>query len=232
MFRPQYPKEVFDYLLALTRNRACAWDAATGNGQVAHVLAGYFEKVVATDISSNQLAHALEHKNIEYRQERAEACSCGDHVFDLVVIAQAIHWLHFDSFYREVKRTLKSDGLFVVMGYGLFSVNEAVDAVIAHFYTETLRNCWDPERRYLDENYATIPFPFQELNTPAFEMKYEWKLDQLTGFLNTWSAVQHYISKFGNNPVDEVRKHLETVWPSQQINTVHFPLLLRVGRNQ
>ena len=32
-----------------------AWDCGTGNGQVAKILAGFFNEVQATDISQNQL---------------------------------------------------------------------------------------------------------------------------------------------------------------------------------
>ncbi|MBK9732572.1 MAG: class I SAM-dependent methyltransferase [Chitinophagaceae bacterium] len=231
LFRPGYPKEIFDFLIPILSHRNRAWDVATGNGQLANMLAGYFEEVMATDISRNQLKHASQRSNIIYKVERAEKSSFKSASFDLITVAQAIHWFQFDKFYDEVKRTLKPDGIIAIIGYPLCHINVEVDALIRLFYNQKLHGCWDPERKYLDDLYTTIPFPFTELPTPSFEMEYKWKLDELTGFLNTWSGVQHYIRKHGNNPVIELRMQLEKIWPEQEKKQVHFPVILRVGRN-
>ena len=42
LYRPHYPKELFQYLASLAPNRDAAWDCATGNGQAAEMLAEYF----------------------------------------------------------------------------------------------------------------------------------------------------------------------------------------------
>lgn len=230
-FRPHYPKELFDLLIPLVPEHQVAWDVATGNGQVANVLADYFEEVKATDISANQLKHAIQKTNIKYSVEPAEHSSFANSTFDLITVAQAIHWFHFDAFYREVRRTLKPNGIIAVIGYPLFTIDHVIDEIILHFYSETLHNCWDPERKYLDEMYATIPFPFPEIQTPPFKMEYKWSLDELTGFLNTWSAVQHYINRNEKNPVEDVRKELESIWKEDEKKEVSFPVILRVGRN-
>ena len=65
-YRPQYPQELFDFLLQHVKNRGAALDVGCGNGQVASVLASYFEQVHATDISAQQLAHAIIKSNIIY----------------------------------------------------------------------------------------------------------------------------------------------------------------------
>ncbi|HUM47823.1 MAG TPA: class I SAM-dependent methyltransferase [Chitinophagales bacterium] len=230
-FRPHYPKELFDFLIPLVPEHQVAWDVATGNGQVANALADYFEEVKATDISANQLKHAIQKTNIKYSVEPAEHSSFADSTFDLITVAQAIHWFQFDAFYREVRRTLKPHGIIAVIGYPLFTIDNIIDEIILHFYSETLHNCWDPERKYLDEMYSTIPFPFPEIKTPDFSMTYEWTLDELIGFLKTWSAVQHYMSKHHENPVDLVRKDLTAIWKNNEKKPAHFPVILRVGRN-
>jgi 2-polyprenyl-3-methyl-5-hydroxy-6-metoxy-1,4-benzoquinol methylase len=74
-FRPRYPKEVFDFLVSLTIQQKLAWDCGTGNGQVASVLAESFDKVYATDISENQISHAVQKPNISYHVEEAGAHS-------------------------------------------------------------------------------------------------------------------------------------------------------------
>ena len=118
-FRPHYPKELFDHLLTFVNSKNTAWDCGTGNGQVAGVLADYFTEVYATDISQQQLNEAVRKNNIHYSVQPAEGTGFTDHRFDLITVAQAIHWFRFDPFYAEAKRTLQPGGLLAVIGYGL-----------------------------------------------------------------------------------------------------------------
>jgi len=66
-YRPRYPSDLFEYLASLLGGRDLAWDCAMGNGQAAVALAGHFNKVIATDASAAQLAHAERHLRVEYR---------------------------------------------------------------------------------------------------------------------------------------------------------------------
>src|SRR5262249_61963053 len=66
-FRPTYPPALFDVLSALAPRRDRCWDAGTGSGQAAVGLAGRFGEVVATDASSEQIAHARSHPRVTYR---------------------------------------------------------------------------------------------------------------------------------------------------------------------
>jgi len=229
-FRPGYPKEMFDFLVSLCAEHATAWDCGTGNGQVASELANHFQQVIATDISQNQINHAIQKPSIKYLVEKAEHTSFHNSFFDLITVAQAIHWFEFDKFYNEVNRTLKPGGIFAVIGYPLCTIDPKVDAALKFFYENTLNGYWDPERRYLDENYTTIPFPFNELKTPAFSMQYKWSRDDFMGFLNTWSGVQHYVKKNQRNPVEEAEESFKSVWNNEEMKTVTFPVLLRITR--
>jgi len=124
---------------------------------------------------------------------------------------------------------LKPGGLVAVMGYGLLRINNEADKLIRQFYSETVGKYWDKERKYVDENYTTIPFPFKEINCPAIKITFEWTLEDLTGYLGTWSAVQHYIKANNSNPVDIVSPQLAGLFSSQQKIKGHFPVLLRAG---
>ena len=228
-FRPQYPDDMIEYLVSFVRNKSVALDVATGNGQVAHKLSVYFKKVYATDISQNQLDNAVQRANIIYKKESAEETTFQNQQFDLITVAQAVHWFDFDSFYKEIYRILKPDGIFVVLGYGLFSTNEDSDKIIHHFYNTIIGPYWDPERKYLDENYETIPFPFDEIKTENFENHFNWSFEELIGYLETWSATQNYISKNNQNPLDLIREKLKISWESSD-KKVTFPLLLRMGK--
>lgn len=230
-FRPSYPPELIDYLAGLAPNRQAAWDCGTGNGQVAILLADHFDEIHATDISEKQLREAPEHPRVRYALEPAETCSAPDAAFDLIVVAQAIHWFQFERFYAEVRRVLKPGGLLAVVGYGLFHTDSPeVNTVIRRFYTGIVGPYWDAERRYIDEEYRTIPFPFDERPAPEFAMLYRWPLAALTGYLNTWSAVQHYRRQHGQDPVALIEADLARAWGEAEEREFRFPLLLRIGR--
>jgi SAM-dependent methyltransferase len=229
-YRPGYPGALYDYILSIVPEKNCAWDCGTGNGQFAAALASSFTKVCATDISAAQLQHARQRDNITYSQQPAEHTDFPPEYFDLVVVAQAIHWFDFEQFYAEAGRTLKPGGALVITGYGLIRIDAAADKLVQHFYTDIVGPYWDPERKYIDEEYKTIPFPFEEAAVPALYHQLLWTREQFTGYLATWSAVQHYIKDKGVNPVTLISEELDTLWPEGEQKPVRFPTLLRAGR--
>lgn len=228
--RPGYPDSVLNFILEHTRGRDAAWDCGTGNGQIARKLKPYFESVYATDISLQQIREAHAVPGISYNVEAAEACSAPDRYFNLIVVAQAIHWFDFDRFYAQVYRTLKQDGTFVALGYDLVQVDEAVDKLLQELYVDILGSYWDPERHHIDEHYRSIPFPFREIPNPGFEMRYDWNLEQFTGYLLTWSALRHYQAKHQANALDVILPRLQEVWPAETSKTIYFPLFVRLGK--
>jgi ubiquinone/menaquinone biosynthesis C-methylase UbiE len=228
-FRPDYPDKMIEYIISHVQNRITALDIATGNGQVARKLSPFFETVYATDISEKQIANAPQMPNIVYKVEAAEDTDFADEQFDLITVAQSIHWFDFDNFYRELDRILKDDGIFAVLGYGFLSTNPASDLILKDFYHRIVGRYWDAERRYVEEMYRTIPFPLDEIPTPKFTNHFTWTFEQLCGYLETWSATQHYIKGNGTNPIDIIREALKSSWENSNKQVV-FPLLLRIGK--
>jgi ubiquinone/menaquinone biosynthesis C-methylase UbiE len=229
-YRPTYPSDFFDYLNTICTNKQNAWDCGTGNGQVAYELAKTFNKVYATDISQSQIDNAIPVANIAYSVQAAEKTNFDNHFFDLLLVAQAIHWFDFEQFYTEVERTAKQEALICVIGYSRIKISEPIDAIITKFYTDIIGPYWDKERRYIDEHYTTIPFPFEEIQTPNFENKLQWSLEHVIGYLNTWSAVKHFIRQNNCNPVDKLQIEIEQHWKKDEIKEVTFPLLVRIGK--
>lgn len=229
-FRPGYPAQLFDFLPALCVRHTRAWDCATGNGQIAAGLAAHFEQIEATDISGNQLRHAVQKVNIRYRAEAAETPSFPDRYFDLIVVGQAAHWFDFDKFYAAVRRVAHPGAVLALVGYNLLTVDVATDALIRHLYSHVLGTYWDAERRHVEAAYSTIPFPFPEKTFPVMDMAYEWTADQLLGYLSTWSALRLYVEKTGASPLSgEFRKNVQEVWPDGVLKTVRFPIFGRIG---
>ncbi len=231
-YRPRYPEDLFGYLKSIVPARQNAWDCGTGNGQVAYELARIFDNVFATDVSHAQIENARQAMNIAYSVQPAEKTNFGNRQFDLIVVAQAIHWFDFERFYAEVRRTAKENAFICVVGYGRIEITEQINNLITLFYNNVIGAYWDKERKYIDEGYKTIPFPFKEIEAPNFVNKLHWDFEHLIGYLNTWSAVKHFIRENGYNPIDQLKRELEHHWDKNQIREVCFRLLLRIGQIQ
>lgn len=230
-YRPLYPPDVFQWLSGQPRRRHCAWDAATGNGQAAAGLADYFETVIATDASSEQIGQARPCPRVRYEVAASEDAPIGDHSVDLILVAQALHWFDLPAFYAEAHRVCRPHAVLAAMSYGLFRVAPAVDAIIRQLYDVTLRTDWPPERAHVDAGYQDLPFPFDEIRSPRFEMRARWNLEQLLGYLQTWSAVVRHVERTGVDPVARIREPLDEAWDdAAAIRLIRWPLSLRVGR--
>src|SRR5688572_10636286 len=92
-FRPTYPEELYQFIFKHLKRKSVAWDCATGNGQVAQYLSRHFKKVYATDISQQQLDQAFQAENIFYSVGAAERSNFEERTFDLITVAQALHWI-------------------------------------------------------------------------------------------------------------------------------------------
>lgn len=62
-------------------------------------------------------------------------------------------------------------------------------------------------------------------------MQVRWNLDELLGYLRTWSACTRYEQARGSDPVSELAGRLAPLWgPAERERTVSWPLSMRVGR--
>lgn len=227
--RPGYPDDLFAWLAGKAPARDRAWDCATGNGQAAVALAGHFARVVATDASPEQIANAAPRAGIEYRVAPAEAPGLEPNSIDLVTVAQAAHWFDRPAFYGAARNVLRAGGLVAVWAYGLFEIAPELDPVIEHFYRSTVGPYWPPERRLIDERYATLDFPFAEIVPPAFVIRCQWTLEQVLAYFRTWSAVQRYRKALGADPVSAIQPGMGRLWGSEEIREVRWPVYMRVG---
>jgi SAM-dependent methyltransferase len=230
-FRPDYPSALFEYLASLCAARELAWDCATGNGQAAVELAAYFRSVVATDASAKQIEQARPRPNIRYLVAPADGAPLETGSVDLVTVAQALHWFDLPSFYAEVRRALRLGGILAVWTYGVHTIGAEIDAIIRRLYAHIVGPYWPPERRLVEEGYATLEFPFEELRTPEFRMTHDWDLPQLLGYVESWSATQRYRAHTGGDPRDLIKDELEAAWGDpKRSRIITWPLTVRVGR--
>lgn len=151
-FRPRYPAVLFHYLAVRSPGTQLAWDCGTGNGQAAAGLAERFARVLATDPSAAQLASAVRHPRVEYRESMYDTgLKAGS--AQLVTAAQALHWMDVDAFLGEARRVLQPSGLLAVWCYSLCRIAPPIDELVEFFYRVTMGTFWPPERRLVNEEY-------------------------------------------------------------------------------
>ncbi len=230
-FRPHYPAALFEYLASLAPAHEYAWDCATGNGQAAFALTSHFQRVIATDASAEQIANTEPHDAVKYRVTPAEGSGLEDNSIDLVTVAQALHWFDIPAFFAEAHRVLKPNGVIAIWAYNLLKISPEIDRLVENFYTETTGPFWPPERVIVEAGYRSIAFPFAEIDAPPFRMEARWTLEQLLGYLRTWSATQKFLAARGFNPVNSLGQELRAVWDeAEKTRLVQWPLTLRVGK--
>ena len=235
LFRPLYPESLFAFLSQGLPADAVVWDCATGNGQAAIGLSRNAATVVASDQSRAQLGKARSATSVHYVQAFAEAMPLGDRAVDLVMVAQALHWFDFDSFYAEVRRVLKPNGRIAAWTYSILSVSPQLgvdlDAAIRWFYHDVIGPYWPSERRWVDDQYRSIPFPFIDIDTPSFTIEVDWDLPAILGYIGSWSAVQLYKDARNIDPVDSLAERLSPIWgePADR-RRLNWRLDLRCGQ--
>jgi SAM-dependent methyltransferase len=233
-FRPRYPESLFAWLVELPGRRNLAWDCATGSGQAAVGLASRFDRVIATDASAEQVGAATPHPRVDYRVAPAEASGLQSESVDLVTVAQALHWLDRRAFFAEARRVLRSDGVLAAWTYGNPRLDDAqADLVLQGFTSETVGPYWPPERALVDSEYRTIDFPFAEIEPPALEMKAQWPLPALLGYIGTWSATTSFRAAQAYDPLPGLAAALQRFWGDPETpRRIEWPLTLRVGRRE
>lgn len=169
-FRPTYPAALYDEKImprvSKTSEKLVILDLACGSGQATYDLCQRNCKlIIGIDPSMNQIANALNHprKNSipsdckvyfevaaaedldqiveKYKSELLNEQQQEDGVFDLITVAQGVHWFHFEKVFELVKKYLKRGGVFCAWGYGanVFE-NEQAQKLFDEFYNgEELR---------------------------------------------------------------------------------------------
>jgi SAM-dependent methyltransferase len=229
--RPRYPDALFSWLASVSPDHALAWDAGTGSGQVAVALTEHFDRVVATDASSDQLAHAVRHERVEYRSETSDRGSLPDASVDLITAGAAAHWFELDGFYREARRVGRKGAVIALFSYGPRDFADLVGPAVHRFQEQVLAGFWPERIQLVHDRYATLPFPFDEIAAPPFAMTADWNLRELLAFLDTWSASRRYLEQRGTHATDEIAEELASTWGDPESrHHLECSLFVRAGR--
>jgi len=231
--RPTYPEELFDFLRVQCEDLDACWDCATGSGQAALALAEVFEHVEATDVAAGPIEHAPQHPRVSYSVQPAERTNFASRSFDLVTIAQALHWFDLDRFWLEVDRVLKPGGVLAIWGYAWPHVSEPIDAVIQEKLRDVIEPFWAPQNKALWDGYRDVEIPFTLIPTPQFRLAPQWNLHQLLAYLGTWSATRQCREAQGEGFFEHFAAALEQEWGDPtRVCAVTMDFFTHVGRKE
>ena len=125
-FRPDYPFAVYEAIVSYCgitpgHQQSLAVDLACGPGNSTRPLVGRFHRVIGIDISQDQIIEARKSlTTAEFRLGQAEDLSfLGEHSVDLITCFLGLHWLNPEQLFKEVKRVLRTDGVFAAYGYAV-----------------------------------------------------------------------------------------------------------------
>lgn len=208
------------------------WDCATGNGQAAVSCTRYFSQVDATDISAEQIKHCLSNAKINYTVSPAETTAFADNSFDLIMVAQALHWFNQEKFFQEAERVLKPNGILAIFGYAFFEIAPDIDTLIYENLLVPIDRFWAKGNRLLISGYKDVTMPFEEIIVPQnFAMQVEWTQQQLLEYLRTWSAVKRFTEELGVDPVARLESKIKPFWKDpEKAKPVKMPLFVRASR--
>ena len=230
--RPLYPAALYDWIVSNCEGREAAWDCATGNGQAAIGLAPFFGTVHATDISPEQIGQGFDGSNIVYSAQPAEATNFPAATFDLVTVAQALHWFDYDRFWPEVARVAKPGAFFCAWGYSWFTVvaEPRIQSVLVEPFQDLVAPFWAANNKILWDDYrdADISFPFERVPAPEFAVSVDWSVPQLIEYMKSWSAYKR--AQSDPAVAEELQKLLREALKALPTGTrFHFTLPLVVA---
>jgi hypothetical protein len=108
-------------------------------------------------------------------------------------------------------------------------IDPTIDRLIIEFYNGTIGPYWDSARRLVEDEYRSIEFPFEQIASPSFSIEVQWTLDQLEGYLLSWSATQKFIRENGYDPLRPLIDNIKKSWPTGK-KTGSFPLFTKIGK--
>jgi SAM-dependent methyltransferase len=71
-----------------------------------------------------------------------------------------------------------------------------------------------------------------ELAAPPFEIRVTWRIEQLIGYLETWSALATYRRVRGDDPMPVIVPKIERAWGAADEREVRWPVGMRAFRVQ
>ncbi|HKF51118.1 MAG TPA: class I SAM-dependent methyltransferase [Candidatus Acidoferrales bacterium] len=144
-YRPDYPPELFEHILAAVPadRRECALDLGAGTGKSTRALIPHFREVIAVEPDPGMSAKLKqEAPSIIVHSITAEDFQQPSSTVDLVAVGNALHWMDLPRVFANVHSWLRSAGIFAVFDRPLPKTTLAIDAITL----AEMRGPWKPYR--------------------------------------------------------------------------------------
>ncbi|MEM7762105.1 MAG: class I SAM-dependent methyltransferase, partial [Cyanobacteria bacterium P01_A01_bin.40] len=177
-----------------------------------------------------QIKYAPRHWNIEYSVQAAEKTNFTERQFDLITVAQAIHWFDLEQFWSEVKRVLKPGGIFAAWGYGWAIISPEIDLLVNRLILERIKSHWLPGNKLIINQYRELDFPLTAIATPQdFCIEQMWTREQFFNYMSTWSAMKKHLAQAGASSIIEAKNEIAKIWSDRETKKVRMAIYLKVG---
>ena len=219
-FRPSYPRQLMEKIFLFAEKhgvgRDKVADIACGSGQSTFKLIDHFHHTVGVDISAAQISCAVEKAKekgisdkVDFVVSSASSLPFEDESVDVITCAQAWHWLEPEAIFSEIDRVLKKPGALAVYGYGRGVMrHDECERILSHYYSHTLT--WHNNRKFVNNLYRDVKLPYPVAERHDIKDEKAITLDELKGYLSTWSAYLDYCEKHpGTEVLEDLMKEME-----------------------
>ena len=219
-YRPIYSSEIADYVIEYYREHKghkgkieTMLDVGCGTGQTANVFHSFCNKIIASDISEEQLKQASlqnKYENIQYIMGEAERLENEDNSVDLVVAGMSAHWFDLPKFYQEAKRVLKPSGCLSIFAYYTpeISLLGSNDVKVSRLGTSLLRSLLvyaasecpislsvlSSLENHYDDIFAALPFQ-QKRKIDDVHVVTTASINDICGYIRSVYLRQHFMSR-------------------------------------
>ncbi len=197
-FRPGYPDELVDAVLAYSRRPvATALELGAGTGKATRAFAARGIALTATDPDAAMLAELRKHLPPEVVTVRAGLEDLqSTSTYDLVFAAASLHWTAAQGRWRRVAALLRPDGTFASFGGQMSLADAALEAAVRDARSPFLA---DDGLTWLDETSADSPMQwpgnelaqhndFTDVRQVTIERRWTISASEYVGHLSTVSA--------------------------------------------
>jgi SAM-dependent methyltransferase len=167
-YRPSYPKDAIDCILARLNSPLVAADIGAGTGIASRLLAQRGVKVNAIEPNEPMRQAALPHPLVEFQDGTAETTNLPDASVDLVTCFQSFHWFDRRKAIAEFRRILKPSGRLALV----WNIYDLTDKFTASYGRLICRASFSNPLRY-----------FYESTIAPSELAMHWREWQLSPIL-------------------------------------------------